>query len=98
MKNRFLGLIIVFALFGFGCAHTQKTTTTETTTQYPSSGAIGSVPEAQHTTVVKENTTTTTTPAANTEHTGILGGIAHIIVAIVSFPFVVIGGLFRMIF
>ena len=92
-RNSFcLSLILVFFISaGFGCASTRKTTTTSTTVQ---------VTDDSHQPVkaVEQSTTTTTSTETKPRPTGVVGGLFHIIGSVIAFPFIVIGGFFRMIF
>ncbi len=94
---------------GFGCASTHKTTTTETTVTYPNKGVI--YPGGQQTTttvttsddqqnkeVMEKSETTTTTTETKAEHPGVLSSTFHAIGYVISLPFIIIGGLFRIIF
>jgi hypothetical protein len=97
--------LLTLIFLGSGCATTHRTTVTETTLEYPNedisqmqeSGSVENSSNGTEETVVERKTTTTTTDI-EPKRTGILGGIFNVIGSIVSFPFVVIGGLFRMIF
>ncbi len=92
----FLLMVLVFSfttiqLFS-GCAHTQKTTTTETTvtTDHPDTYSDQST------------TTTTDTTQSNTEvkdePRGVVGSLFHFIGSVIAFPFRVIGGALKGLF
>jgi len=87
-------VLLVFIAMAAGCAttSTHKTTTTETTVQAPADTA------APRTTAVEHSTTTTTNTETKPQHTGIIGGLFHIIGSIIAFPFLVVGNLLRAIF
>lgn len=92
----YMGLVAVFFITAvMGCASSRKTTTTETTNvQHPNSEA--SQVEEKPTALV--STTTSTTTETKPQHTGIIGGLFHIIGTIIAFPFVVIGNVLQAIF
>jgi len=104
-SGAYLGLIIIFVSVGPGCAGTRKTTTTETTvTTYPSADQMeearnneGYLIRHQKEAVVatSETTTTSETKAGSP---GIISSTVHAIGYVIAIPFIVIGGLFRMIF
>ncbi len=85
-------VLLAFIFMGAGCAATHKTTTTETTVQTQTASAQ---PPAE---VVEKSTTTITSTETKPQQTGIIGGLFQIIGSVIAFPFIVIGGLLRMIF
>jgi hypothetical protein len=94
----YTGLVVLFLVsMGAGCASTHKTTTTttQTTVQSPSKEVVSDNTDQ---TVVEKNKTTTTSTETKPRETGIIGGLFHIIGSVIAFPFIVIGGLLRMIF
>ncbi|HBG60656.1 MAG: hypothetical protein A2306_09900 [Omnitrophica WOR_2 bacterium RIFOXYB2_FULL_38_16] len=109
-KNSFyLCFISLLVSMVFGCASTNKTTTTETTVTYPNKGVIYHA--GQHTTttvttsddqqnkeIVEKSETTTTTTETKAEHPGVLSSTFHAVGYVISLPFIIIGGLFRIIF
>ncbi|OGX05917.1 MAG: hypothetical protein A2Z88_02455 [Omnitrophica WOR_2 bacterium GWA2_47_8] len=98
----YLGLIILFVSMGMGCASTHKTTKTETTvTTYSPADREnnkGYIAQQQDTPISEKSETTTTTTEAKAEHPGILSSTLHAIGYVVSLPFIIVGGLLRMIF
>lgn len=95
-SSKYIGLILfifVWILVGSGCASTRKTTTTETTVSYPNEDAN----EADQERVIVEESETTTTET-KAEDSGVLGATFKAIGHIISIPFKIIGGLFRIIF
>ncbi len=103
-KSIYVGFVVVFVSFGFGCASTQKTTKTETTTTYPdqvsgNKGYLGnSSASSDDQKAVVEKTETTTTTEAKPENPGILSSTIHAIGYVLELPFLLVGGLFRIIF
>lgn len=108
-RSTCLGLTILFIFMGFGCASTHKTTKTETTVTYPD-GAVGNVGNGgnyyrtttssgddQNRGVVKKSETTTTTET-KAEHPGVLSSTLHAIGYVIALPFIIVGGLFKIIF
>ena len=96
-KGMLFSLPLVFILLGAGCASTHKTTTTETTVRTQDSNTV-TEGMAQPSTTVVAKTDTTTTTSTPPRQDGILGATFHVIGTILAFPFVVIGGLLKMIF
>jgi hypothetical protein len=91
----YMGVVLMmFMSMGAGCASTRQTTTTETTVKHTDSSHA--VPASEPTAVVEKNTTTTTETEQG--HTGLVGGIFHVIGSVIALPFILIGGLLRMIF
>ena len=101
-KNVYVGFVVAFVALGLGCASTQKTTKTETTTTYPSeaSGNKGylKTTAANSDDHVVEKTETTTTTEAKAENPGVLSSTLHAIGYVLVLPFIVIGGIFKIIF
>ncbi len=100
--NIFTGVALLAFILISGCATTHKTTTTTETTERSDSSqaekkSVSTDSNQPNTTVVEKNTTTTTSET-KPEHTGLLGGIFHVIGSVIALPFIFIGGLFRMIF
>jgi len=100
----YLGLAILIVSVGLGCASTHKTTTTETTTTYPNEAAAYEG-EQRTTTNVPHNKgylykseTTETTTETKTERPGVLSSTLHAIGYVMALPFIIVGGLFRIIF
>ena len=93
--RKFLGLSAVLlglTLTGLSCSSTHKTTTTETTvTSSAEEAAAVSTP-------VDQQTSTTTTTETKAEHPGVLSSTFHAIGDVIALPFIIIGGLFRIIF
>jgi hypothetical protein len=104
----FIGLALLMVIsMGAGCASTRKTTTTETTVQYANkenplveekSTSTGVSSDQAGQTTVEKSTTTTTTAETKPEQTGLIGGVFHVIGSVIALPFILIGGLLRMIF
>ncbi|MFA5059188.1 MAG: hypothetical protein WC676_00975 [Candidatus Omnitrophota bacterium] len=102
-----LGLAIIFVFAG-GCASAHKTTTTETTvTTYPAVSQEqkdfsnkGYITRQQDESVSQESETTTTitTTDTETERPGVISSTFHAIGYVLAIPFIIIGGLFKMIF
>ena len=91
----YMGLVLLmFVCMGSGCASTHQSTTTKTTVQESSA----SKPESVQSAVVEKSSTTTTSTEIKEGHTGLIGGIFHVIGSIIALPFILIGGLLRMIF
>ena len=101
--------LFLFVSMGMGCAGTHERTTTETTVTYPNKGVI--YQKGQQTTrtvttsddqrneeAVAISETTTTTTETKTEHPGVLSSTLHAVGYVISLPFIIIGGLFRIIF
>jgi len=103
----YLGSIILFASIGSGCASTQKTTT-ETTVTYPNKVVVNEVVDHEGeqttttTTVVaagdEQRETTTTATETKAANPGIISSTFHAIGYVIVLPFIIIGGVFRMIF
>jgi hypothetical protein len=100
--------ILLFVLMGMGCASTHKMTKTETTVTYPNdtvaqereqkaAATILTSGEEQNRGVEKTETTTTTTETKS-EHPGIISSTLHAVGYVISLPFIVVGGLFRIMF
>jgi len=97
--------IFVLALVGAGCASTHKTTTTETTVStYPAAnqeqriGNSGYIVRTQDNEVVERSETTATTTETKAERPGIISSTFHAIGYVIALPFIIIGGLFRILF
>ncbi|MDO8580920.1 MAG: hypothetical protein Q7S13_05515 [Candidatus Omnitrophota bacterium] len=95
LKNQFkngayLGLTILFVSMWLGCASTHPTTKTETT--------VSTTGDQQNSGVVDQSETTTTTTETKAEHPGVISATFHAIGYVISIPFIIIGGLFRIIF
>lgn len=110
-NGAYLSLAVLFIFMGLGCASAYKTTKTETTVNHPNKGMIYQGERKSTTTVstagdhrnedaveISETTTTTTTTETKAEHPGILSSTFHAIGYVIALPFIIIGGLFRMIF
>ncbi len=90
----YLGLVIVFVSLGLGCATTRKTTTTETTVTSNEPAEVSSDQQSETTTT----TTTETETETKAKRPGIISSTFHAIGYVIALPFIVIGGLFRIIF
>lgn len=90
------GLIIFFVFMGLGCAGTRKTTTTETTVTHSDGSTV--YEEEQNEGVVGTSETTTTTTETKPERPGVISSTFHAIGYVIALPFIIIGGLFRIIF
>lgn len=105
-NGTYLGLIVFFISMGLGCANTHRTTKTETTvTTYPTVGQEqknlnneGYIIRQQDKTVSEKSETTTTTTETEAERPGLVSSTFHAIGYVISLPFIIIGGLFRIIF
>lgn len=98
-SSHYAGIILflfVSILVGSGCASTHKTTKTETIVTYPNESAVGEGEQSGG--VVERSETTTTTTPAKAEHPGIISSTFHAIGYVIALPFIIIGGLWRMIF
>src|SRR3989338_10317406 len=93
-NGAYLGLVIVFVSFGSGCATTRKTTTTETTVTSNEPAEVSSDQQSETTTT----TTTETETETKAKRPGIISSTFHAIGYVIALPFIVIGGLFRIIF
>lgn len=105
-------VVIVFLLFasmGAGCTGAHKTTTTKTTVTYPNKGVVyqggqQAAPMAtasgdqQNKEVVEKSETTTTTTETKAKNPGVLSSTFHAIGYVISLPFIIVGGLLRIIF
>jgi hypothetical protein len=87
------GLFLVSALLQFGCASTHKTTRTDTAVTYSSEA-----PVQDNAPVVEKSQTTTTTTDTKTEHPGVVGSTLHAVGYVLVLPFIIVGGLFRILF
>ena len=96
-NGAYLGLAILFVSMGSGCASTRKTTTTETTVTY-SDEAAAKEGEQNKGVVVETSETTTTTTGTKPERPGVISSTFHAIGYVIALPFIIIGGLFRIIF
>lgn len=102
--SAYVGLAILFVSMGWGCASTNKTTKTETTVTYPNEGeqttttTVTTSGDRQNREIVEKSETTTTTTETKDGHPGILSSTFHAIGYVISLPFIIIGGVFRMIF
>jgi len=97
LKNgAYLSVTILFISVGLGCAGTRKTTTTETTVTH-SDGSVVYV-EEQNKGAVGTSETTTTTTETEPKRPGVVSSTFHAIGYVIALPFIIIGGLFRMIF
>ena len=92
-NGAYLGLVIVFVSLGSGCATTHKTTTTETTVTSNKPVEVSRDQQGETTT-----TTTETETETKTKRPGIISSTFHAIGYVIALPFIVIGGLFRIIF
>ncbi len=93
-----LALILLFVSMGLGCASTHKTTTTETTVTSPNKGVLYQRDQTNNVVTEKTETTTTTTTETKTEHPGVISSTFHAIGYVIALPFIIIGGLFRIMF
>ncbi len=93
MAGAFSGLIVIFILIGSGCSSTRQTTRTETTATSP--GAQSS--DREDGVVSKSETTTTTTQSAP-ESPGVLSSTLHAVGYVLALPFIIVGGIFKIIF
>jgi cytoskeletal protein RodZ len=93
MASAFSGLIVVFILIGSGCSSTRQTTKTETTATSPSAQS-GNREDG----VVSKSETTTTTTQSEPESPGVLSSTFHAIGYVLALPFIIVGGLFKIIF
>ena len=102
LKNgAYLGLIILLVFFGLGCASTHKTTKTETTVTYSDEAAANEGElsgQSSSGAVEKSETTTTTTTDTKADQPGILSSTIHAVGYVLALPFIIVAGLFRMIF
>ncbi len=105
---RLVLLLVVWIFMGLGCASTHKTTKTETVTTYPNEGSVNAGEQSTTTTVttsggqqnkgVVGTSETTTTTETKAEHPGIISSTFHAIGYVIVLPFIIIGGLFHIIF
>ena len=102
--SAYLGLTLLVAVMGLGCAGTHKTTTTETVVAYPGGGdqvtttEVSTSADQQNSGVIEKSVTSTTTTDTKSENPGILGSTLHAIGYVIALPFKIVGGLVRMIF
>ena len=100
----YFGLAILLVSMGLGCASTDKTTKTETVVTYPNEGeqevttTVTTSGNLENREVAEKSETTTTTTQTKDEHPGILGSTFRAIGYVISIPFIIVGGVFRMIF
>ncbi len=93
IAGAFSGLIVVFILIGSGCSSTTQTTKTQTTATSPDSNSSHGEDGA-----VLESETTTTTTEATHDSPGILSSTLHAVGYVLALPFIIVGGLLKMIF
>lgn len=93
IAGAFSGLILVFVLIGAGCSSTTQTTKTETTATSPG----GNSSHGEDGAVSTSETTTTTTETAP-ESPGVLSSTLHAVGYVLALPFIIVGGLLKMIF
>jgi hypothetical protein len=97
IKSVYLGFAVCIILVGGGCASTHKTTTTETTTEYPHTAQVGAGERSNRAAVDKSETTTAVTETKS-GHPGLLSSTVHAIGWVISLPFRLVGGLIGWIF
>jgi hypothetical protein len=102
-------LILIIVVMVSGCASHHQSIKTESTTLYPH-GALAEEAEQNTKTSVHLSgndhnrkdgevlQTTTVTTETQTEHPGVLGSMFHAIGYVISLPFVMVGGLIKIIF
>lgn len=106
-----IAVLSFVALGAVGCARTQKTTTTQTTVTYPNQNQgmiyqgtqstttrVKKSDDPQNAGVVEKSETATTTTQTKDKEPGILSSTLHAVGYVISLPFIIIGGLFRIIF
>ena len=97
IKSFYLGFAVCVVLAGAGCASTQKTTTTATTTEYPRGAEVGMGGQHDSAAVEKSETTIATTET-KPGHPGLLSSTVHAIGWVIALPFRLLGGLIGWIF
>lgn len=103
-KGFYLYFIALLVPMVIGCASTHKTTTIEKTVTYPNKGVIyhggqQTISDEQQNTEARESDDTTiTTTETKTEQSGVLSSTLHAIGYVIALPFIIIGGVFRIIF
>ena len=95
IAGAFSGLILVFVLIGAGCSSTTQTTKTQTTVTSPDGNSGNS--NGEDGAVSKSETTTTTTEAPH-DSPGVLSSTLHAVGYVLALPFIIVGGLLKMIF
>lgn len=105
LKNSvYLSLILLFVALGLGCSSTHKTTTTETIVTYPNGGdpktttAVSTAGDQQNRGVIEKSETSTTTTETKSDNPGILSSTLHAVGYVIALPFIIVGGLLRIIF
>ncbi len=107
VNRRYISIFLLFLavfLMGQGCAGTSKTTKTETTVTYPNDAGqkttttVSTSGDEQNNGVVGNSEPAATTTDVKDEHPGIISSTFHAIGYVISIPFIIIGGLFRIIF
>ncbi len=94
-NGAYCGLVIVLVSMGLSCATTRKTTTETTVTHSDGSAAYE---EEQNEGAVGTSETTTTTTETEPKRPGVISSTFHAIGYVIALPFIIIGGLFRIIF
>ena len=102
-KCIFLVLTILFFSVGLGCASTQEIKKTETIVTYPNEAAVNDGEQRTTTTVstsavAKNKEVVEKTSELKAEHPGIISSTFHAIGYVIALPFIIIGGVLRMIF
>ena len=92
-----IGLVILLAVIGAGCASANKTTkTTTVVTSNDQQNNPSTQKSESYTNTATETTATTTTQ--NAEHQSILGATLHAVGWVLALPFRLVGGLIGWIF